>query len=248
MANKRYNDYDPFAWLYNKHWGNMFTPMALAVIDELITPDLKTGAQLLDLCCGTGQMAGTLNDRGFQVTGIDGSDEMLTYARKNAPGVNFFAGDARSFTCDTDFDAAVCVFDSLNHIMSLDELGEVFRSVSGVLKDDGVFLFDLNMEAGYIANWHGIYGIVEDDHVCVIKNSYNQDDKTAVFDATLFRLEREWIRTDFILTQKCYLEAEVSSSLEKAGFKKIAGYEFTREKGLTELSAGAKRAFYLCFK
>jgi SAM-dependent methyltransferase len=248
MDNSRYSEYDPFAWLYNKHWGDRFAPTALAVIDELVLPRLAPGAEVLDLCCGTGQMAQLLSERGYRVTGIDGSENMLFYARENAPEAHFILSDARIFTADTAFDAAVCVFDSLNHVMSIGELEEVFRSVYGALKDNGTFLFDLNTEAGYSANWHGVFGIVEDDHVCVIKNSYDTADKIALFDATLFRLEREWYRTDFKLTQKCYAGDEIRQRLERTGFTAIQTYEFTREKGLGPMSDKSVKAFFLCRK
>ncbi len=248
MDKDRYIEYDPFAWLYNKHWGDQFTPTALAVIDELVLPRLAPGASVLDLCCGTGQMAQLLSERGYRITGIDGSERMLAYARENAPKTRFIPDDARSFTTGTAFDAVVCVFDSLNHVMSIDELGDVFGSVYRALKNDTTFLFDLNTEAGYIANWHGVFGIVEDDHVCVIKNSYDQESKTAIFDATLFCLEQEWRRFDFILKQRCYSTDEVYRKLEKAGFAPIQTYEFTRENGLKPLSTESKRAFFLCRK
>jgi SAM-dependent methyltransferase len=248
MDKGRYHEYDPFAWLYNKHWGNQFTPTAIAVIDELVLPRLKPEALILDLCCGTGQMAQILHERGYHVIGLDGSENMLSYARQNAPNVHFILSDARSFMTDTAFDAVVCVFDSLNHVMSIDELGSVFSSVYRVLKKDGTFLFDLNTEAGYIANWHGVFGIIEDDHVCVIKNSYDTTEKTALFDATLFRLEQEWRRFDFTLTQRCYSVEEVGYRLEKAGFKAVKTYEFSIENGLKPLLNESKKAFFQCRK
>ena len=72
-----YSDYDPFAWVYNRHWGNNFTALALLVLDRLVLPYLPARARILDLCCGTGQLARALSARGYQVTGLDGSKEML---------------------------------------------------------------------------------------------------------------------------------------------------------------------------
>ena len=248
MDISRYREYDAFAWLYNKHWGNQFTPRALAVIDEVVLPQLAPGATVLDLCCGTGQMARILSERGYHIIGLDGSENMLAYARQNAPEVHFIPGDARGFTLDSKVEAIVSVFDSLNHVMSIDELGLVFDSVYRALKKDGIFLFDLNTEAGYVTNWHGVFGIIEDDHVCVIKNSYNTTDKIALFDATLFRLEQEWRRSDFTLTQKCYPVDDICYGLEKAGFKAVKTYEFSIENGLKPLSSESGKAFFLCRK
>ena len=82
-----YSDYDTFAWVYNKHWGNQFTPTALSVIEKLVLPKISSNASILDLCCGTGQLARLLSERGYTITGIDGSAEMLKYAKENAAEV-----------------------------------------------------------------------------------------------------------------------------------------------------------------
>ncbi len=248
MKAERYIEYDPFAWLYNKHWGYMFTPIAMAAIEKLVIPNLSPGAEVLDLCCGTGQMTGMLQQRGYRVTGIDGSEKMLSYARKNAPGVIFKVDDARSFMTETHFDAVVCVFDSLNHIMSIEDLGEVFKSVYRALKAGGVFVFDMNLETGYKERWNGIYGIIEDDHVCIIRNSYDTENRTGLFEATLFRMEQGWQRNDFTLTQRSYPEWEIINSLSEAGFSANEAYEFSLEQGLSELSPGSQRGFFRCIK
>ena len=72
-----YSDYDRFAWVYNKHWGNEFTPRVFPILENLVLRRTPAGGRILDLCCGTGQMAQTLTALGYRVTGIDGSAEML---------------------------------------------------------------------------------------------------------------------------------------------------------------------------
>jgi hypothetical protein len=116
------------------------------------------------------------------------------------------------------------------------------------LRYNGLFLFDLNLEPGYIAQWNGVYGIIEEDHVCIIRNSYNPENKLAVFEATLFRLEDEWTRADFILRQRPHPEIEVRGILEQVGFKGTKAYAFSRERGVTGLADDSDRAFFLCRK
>ena len=161
-----YSSYDLFAWIYNRHWGNSFLPFVLPILDNLVLTKLPKNARILDLCCGTGQLAQQLKTLGYRVTGIDGSSEMLNYARENAPGVEFLQADARSFQLPQKYHAVVSVFDSLNHIMSTRELGSVFHSAYAALRSGGIFMFDLNTEAGYFYEWNGDFTIVEDDHVC----------------------------------------------------------------------------------
>jgi len=240
-----YSDYDPFAWVYNRHWGDTFLMMALPVVENLVLKRLSTKARILDLCCGTGQMAAVLTTMGYQVTGIDGSEEMLSFARKNAPKAKFIKADARSFSLPDTYHAVVSVFDSLNHVMSAGELVSVFGNVRTALEDGGLFLFDLNMEEGYRTNWNGSSAIVEDDHVCAITSSYDTDEKIARFDATIFRPENGWRRTDFTLLQKCHSESEVRSALAESGLVEVNIYGYTRKAGMKELTVEAERAFFL---
>jgi SAM-dependent methyltransferase len=244
-----YSSYDPFAWIYNKHWGNSFLPVVLPILDNLVLSKLPKNARILDLCCGTGQMARQLTNLGYRVTGVDGSPEMLGYARENAPGVEFLQADARSFTLPRKYPAVISVFDSLNHIMSTKELKSVFVHTYAALRSGGLFMFDLNTEAGYLFEWNGDFSIIEDDHVCVVRNTYNHLSGTADFDATIFRLQAgSWYRNDLVLYQKYHPAAKVKTALKSAGFTDIETYGFDWQSGIRALDKDARRAFFLCRK
>jgi len=246
---KRFADYDPFAWTYNKHWGDMFTPLAFAVIEQMLLPRLGSEAKILDLCCGTGQLAAILSRQGYRVTGLDGSSRMLHFARTNAPTSTFIMADARSFSPGERFDAVTCVFDSLNHIMSTDDLRLVFNRVNSALVDRGLFLLDFTTEASFTAHPEGVYGIVESDHVCVHRSNYNAVTKVGEYDFTLFRLELgEWRRSDFVLKQRSYEVDEVLGILKAAGFEALSVRGHDGAQGLKELTADSRRAFILCAK
>jgi SAM-dependent methyltransferase len=243
------SSYDPFAWIYNKHWGNSFLPVVLPIMDNLVLSKIPKNARILDLCCGTGQLAHQLKAMGYRITGIDGSPAMLEYARENAPGVSFQQGDARNFESAVKYQAIVSVFDSLNHIMSTKELGQVFRSVYAALREDGLFMFDLNTEAGYFYEWKGDFSIIEDDHVCVVRSTYNQKSHIADFDAAIFRLdEGSWYRHDIVLYQKCHTSASVKTALKSAGFTDIETYGFDWQSGMGMLDKDSRRAFFVCRK
>ena len=243
-----YSDYDPFAWIYNKYWGDDFTPRVFPILEQFVLRQLRNGAHILDLCCGTGQLAGTLTALGYHVTGLDGSAEMLKFAHENAPDAELVNADARTFRLPQQYDAVFSVFDSLNHVMSLEELTDVFRNVFTVLRGGGYFFFDLNMEAGYGLTWNDNFGIVEDDHLCIVRTSYDPDEKVARFDTTIMLMEDGWKRKDIILCQKCYPAADIVSALKKAGFDSIDSYSHDERNGLTELNSGADRGFFLCRK
>ncbi|MDR7449595.1 MAG: hypothetical protein QN122_11445 [Armatimonadota bacterium] len=126
----------------------------------------------------------------------------------------------------------MCVYDSLNHIMNMEELSLVFRNVQSCLLPGGLFLFDLNMAEGYKTRWRGSFGIVEDDHVCVVRASFDEGKEVGQTAVTMFRLAGAlWHRSDVTLWQRCYSESEVRSGLEVAGFTDIQTLDAQKDLG-----------------
>lgn len=240
-----YADYGPFAWFYNRYWG-AFSSRALPVLNRLVLGGLPAGTSILDLCCGTGQLAHLLTARGLRVVGVDSSSEMLAFARQNAPQAEFVLADAREFKSPVAFDAAVSLFDSLNHIMSLDELAKVFANVQAALVPGGRFVFDLNMDSGYRQRWNGSFGLAADDHALIARSSYDAAERLARMDLTMFRLvEGTWRRSDVSLLQRAYPEDEVREALTQAGFREVTAFDAERD---LQLPGGQGRTFFVAVK
>ena len=130
--------------------------------------------------------------------------------------------------------------------MTLDELTGVFRSVRQCLKQDGLFIFDMNLEPCYLTKWSGYFGIVEDDHVCLFPQSYDPEARIATFDATIFRLDTDWYRSEVHLTQRCYETGEITAALEDAGFEVIDMFGYDIESGRLDLTGDSDRGYFLC--
>ncbi len=107
---------------------------------ERYKPETKT---VLEIACGTGGILGFLADN-YEVTGLDRSRQMLALARKKLPHMRFYRQGMTNFRIAKRFDAIVCVFDSINHLLSFEEWNKVFRQVARHLNDDGLFVFDVN--------------------------------------------------------------------------------------------------------
>jgi SAM-dependent methyltransferase len=244
-VDKIYSEYDRFAWFYNKYWGGEYSRPALSIYNILLFPHLPDGCRILDLCCGAGQIAKGLTERGYQVAGVDGSETMLEFARANAPGAEFIRADARDFHLPYKFHAVISAFDSLNHVMELEELKMVFRNVYKAIEDEGLFLFDLNLE-DESEMLGGSLEMIEDDHVCVVRASYNSKEKLKRYDVTMFRLEDAfWRRSDLTLFQRYYTPEVVIAALVECGFSRVRTYDARREFGFA-ISDG--RMFYLARK
>lgn len=148
----RYTIYDTWADLYNSTMGVNYAKNQLKTLDKLLLPQLKAKCHILDLCCGTGQLVNLLDRRGYQVIGLDGSERMLDYARQNAPNNQFILADARDFNLECPLDAVCSTSASLNHVMSLEDLKQVFLQVYNALQDEGIFFFDINHH-GQLDKW-----------------------------------------------------------------------------------------------
>src|SRR5215212_9545660 len=100
---------------------------------------------VLDLACGTGNVTLELARRGYRATGADNAAAMVRQAQaKGAPGVRFLLQDARNLDLPEPFDACICLFDSLNYILTPEELGAAFAGVYRHLRPRGLFVFDVN--------------------------------------------------------------------------------------------------------
>jgi len=237
----RYTDYDLFADVYSRHWGG-FATRVVPVLDRLVLEQLEPGSTILDLCCGTGQLAAMLTSRGFEVIGIDGSASMIDHARSNAPDARFVVSDARDFELEEPVDVVLSTFDSLNHLMTRADLERTFRRVAAALKPGGVFVFDLNMEEGFRARWRGSFGISGDEEVVVGRLSYDPARAMGTYEVTIMTLDgTTWRRSDVSLSQRSYPEGDIRAALSEAGFIDIAMFE-SGDLGRTEVG----RSFFYC--
>lgn len=240
---ERYNTYDGLAWIYNRYWGREYPQLALPILEKLLLARLPEHARILDLCCGTGHVTRMLMDRGFLATGIDGSGEMLTYARENVPGCEFIVADARSFHLSEHVHGAISTFESLNHILKIGELEAVFQNVYACLCDGGIFVFDLLMEEAYTNEWGKSSAQVEEDNAVIVRGGYDPETRMGHTDITLFRRSGTWERSDVTVREKCYTFDQAWAALEAAGFAEISSFDAQRNLGMPG-SLGVGRMFF----
>lgn len=104
---------------------------------------LSKGRKILDVCCGTGTHIGLLGNRGFEVTGVDISREMLTQASKKYPNIKFIEGDMRKLELGEKFDIIICFFNSILYNETLVELRTTLFNFHNHLYPGGILLFDM---------------------------------------------------------------------------------------------------------
>jgi SAM-dependent methyltransferase len=113
---------------------------------SLITDRTKA---LLELGCGTGTVAIACAQRlrrqtnEYRVVGVDLSAAMLRIAREADDTIEWICDDMRSPHVTGSFDLVICCFNTLQELLTEEDLGEMLRSVRSLLKPSGVFAFDI---------------------------------------------------------------------------------------------------------
>lgn len=241
--------YDQFAWLYDRHWGPHSLRKFAPILETALLPRLPAQAQVLDVCCGTGQIARWLTDRGCRVLGLDHSRAMLRHARQRAPTATFMLADVRTFSLPPRQDAAVSMFDSLNHVLDPAELAAAFQGVFAALVPGGVFFCDFNVRRKFQDGWRGDFAILESDHACIVRTGYEDASRRASWEIAMFRAGRNgaWTRTDLHLVQRAYEEDEVCQALASAGFTGVEVWDHLRTPaGIPPLPPG--KCYFLARK
>jgi SAM-dependent methyltransferase len=97
---------------------------------------------ILEIGCGTGELAQRFVRDGYSYTGIDVSMQMLEYAKKEVPSNHLHQMDMREIKLATKFDGVIITARSISYILSNADIMATFRSVKNVLKDRGILIFD----------------------------------------------------------------------------------------------------------
>jgi len=127
---------------------------------RLAGPHRGRAATLLDVACGTGAIAASLA-RDYQVSALDISPGMLAVARAKLPaGTPLYQADMTCFGLDARFDAVVCSYQGVNHLLSFPAWESFFRCANEHLNGGGVFVFDI-ATVGHLARMASGPGIVE---------------------------------------------------------------------------------------
>lgn len=144
--------YSDFSRVYDR-WMNKipYTRWSKNIIEILHKNGINDGI-ILDLGCGSGRITRKLSDAGFDMIGIDASEDMLIQAyekSKKYPDILYLCQDMREFELYGTVKAAICCCDTINYLSDEDELVEVFKLVNNYLDPEGIFIFDIKTREWY---------------------------------------------------------------------------------------------------
>ena len=260
METTGWNAYTGFAEVYDRFMDNVPYDAWCAYLVSLLREEGIGDGLLLELGCGTGSLTERLAAEGYDMIGVDNSEEMLGQAieKRDASGYDilYLLQDMRSFELYGTVRAVVSLCDCMNYILEEEDLTEVFRLVNNYLDPGGVFIFDLNTEYKY--RTMGTRTIAEDRDDCsfIWENEYRPEEHLNEYDLAIFVREQEDLYRKYTEThlQRAWTLQEIAGAAEKAGMRFETVYEactrrapgddservyiILREQGKTEQNGG----------
>lgn len=232
------NEYTSFASVYDTFMDNVpYKDWADKVTQILVNAGIKDGL-VLELGCGTGSMTEEMASRGYDMIGVDYSEEMLEIAMKkreeNGHDILYLHQDMREFELYGTVKAVISICDSMNYILEKDDLQEVFRLVNNYLDPGGLFLFDLNTVYKYEA-------VLADNNFSdnasgcsfIWDNYFDAQSGINEYELTIFVEQSSGLYEKFeeIHYQKAYQIDDIKEMLELVGMEFLDVFEaYTDEK------------------
>ncbi|MGN0423429.1 MAG: class I SAM-dependent DNA methyltransferase [Lachnospiraceae bacterium] len=223
MDNVPYEEWADYLWRLLQEYG---------IADGLV----------LELGCGTGSMTELLASKGYDMIGVDNSEDMLELAMEkrieSGHDILYLLQNMQEFELYGTVRAVVSVCDSVNYVTDEEELTEVFRLVNNYLDPQGVFIFDFNTEYKY-QEILGEQVIAEEREECsfIWDNYYDEEQKINEYELTLFVQSQEdpglYRKYQEVHYQRAYTLERIRNLIEKAGLRYVTAYDaYTKDAPL----------------
>lgn len=229
-------EYGPLAAFYDRLTEDVPYEEFAAYYESVFTADGGEFSLILDFCCGTGTLTCLMAQRGYDMIGSDGSEDMLSRAADNAAraGVSplFLCQDAASLDLYGTVDAAVSSLDSINYISPAD-LKKALARLRLFIRPGGLFIFDVRSEK-WLRTLDGQTSIDEDDDLfCVWRSDAGEEngEEFIEYGIDMFsRRGRMWARSSEAHREYIYSEDYLRTYLTSAGFGDIR-FDYTGPQG-----------------
>lgn len=224
--------YSVFARYYDELTANIDYKKRGEYFHEIIKKFKETKENiLLDLACGTGSISEVMARLGYDVIGIDNSDEMLGIAieKKFESGLNiqYICQDMRKLDMFGTVDIVICALDSINHLSDLNDVRKVFEGAAFFCELSGLFIFDVNTlykHRKILAN--NTFTYETDSVYCIWENTLNAETDEVMMNLEFFEREENGLysRSSESFSEKAYSEEAIEKILEESGFELLAKY------------------------
>ena len=228
--------YTSFAQVYDMFMDNVDYPAWSKYLIQLLKEYQVEDGLVLDLGCGTGNMTELLAKEGYDMIGVDNSEDMLEIAseKRAESGLNilYLLQDMREFELYGTVKAVVSICDSINYILEEDDLREVFSLVNNYLDPKGMFIFDLNTKYKYEQMGETTIAENREEGSFIWENYFDEESAINEYDLTLYIREdgESYRRFEEVHYQRAYDLETIGRLLADAGMELTAAYDaFTKE-------------------
>lgn len=214
--------YTGFAEVYDMFMDNVpYEKWSENIISILKEHGIEDGL-ILELGCGTGKMTRLLSEAGYDMIGVDISEEMLAIAQeKNTEGkILYLNQDMREFELYGTVRAVISVCDSMNYILEDEDMEQVFKLVNNYLDPSGIFIFDINTVYKY-KNLLGEKTFCEnrEEGSFIWENFFDENDMINEYDLTIYSKTDDELyeRYEEVHYQRAYYLWEFKKFIEASG-------------------------------
>ncbi len=196
-------------------------------IEEIIKK-FSNGNKILDLSCGTGNIIEFLKNKNYDVFGLDISFNMLELVKRKNIINNLVNGTFLNLPFkDDSFDVVLSTFDSLNIVENLNELKNVFSEVYRVLKNGGLWTFDLNTIFVFTDYWNNYFKMdILNDLIIIWKSNYIIPNSCLLRIYIFERIDDDFYRKyEGELVEFGFKLEDVKNALKEVNFKEVKIYE-----------------------
>ena len=242
--------YSGFAKVYDLFMDNIPYEEWTDYVKELFAEEgIKEGI-LLDLGCGTGSVTELLAESGFDMIGIDNSEEMLEIAmekrEESGHDILYLLQDMREFELYGTVKGVVSICDSMNYILDDEDLLDVFKLVHNYLDNEGIFIFDMNTMYKYeqiLAD--NTFAEDREESSFIWENYYDEEEEINQYDLSLFVMEEDGRYRKYEEThlQRAYEQQCVEELIKESGLELLHVYDaFTKDLPAED----SQRIYFVC--
>ncbi len=243
------SSYNRFASCYDLLTQNIDYKKRAEYFDKIIKQNKVSGKILVDLACGTGTLSECFEDLGYDVVGVDISEQMLSVAMdkkfNKQSNIIYLNQSMQELDLFGTIDIAVCALDSINHLTKPEDVISAFLRVSLFLSEDGIFIFDVNSvykQKEVLSDNTFVYDC--EDVYCVWQNTPKENNITEI-SLDFFEYDdktNSYYRYKESFCERAYTHEEILSFMETAGLELIALYG---DDSFCEPSENTQRLIYV---
>lgn len=216
--------YEAFAPVYDIFTAHYDDELWIGELVSALESNGLSGKRLLDVACGTGKSFLPMLDRGWKVTACDISPAMLERARaKVGEAVPLSVADMRRLPRIGEFDLVWALDDSINYLLSEDELLEALSGMRANLAPRGLLLFDVNTLVGYRSFFAETVVVERAGRRLVWRGQTASDPAPGSICEAVLEEDGGWMKTHEH-RQRHFADAEIRSALEHAGLTLVDAY------------------------